>query len=235
MLYELLQPLITKTGKTREECVQLLTIAQENLSSVVRLFSLVESGSVYEKNTYAKINEITLPHWQQAIKNNKAFACDSMEVERQTDLPGIVKVKKSNLYNFDWNVWKNVKYLSIEGQLVDSQGTSLISINDNTDEYTLSFEGIDDFYNMSIFDSMYIFTPYLLNTGVSAVIKEMAEYDATATDTDRENLRIKSEKLKEYSYTKEKTDSAHTHLLYPATITSKIAALRKKYNTGLAI
>lgn len=228
MFYNLIQKLETEAGKTRAESVILLNDAYNDLTSLVFPADAVDVSAVWETKTYKKIKEIVFPFWRESISSMKSFYCENAALTLRTGQTSLITIAKSDMYNFDFSVWKNIKLLGIDSNSFFANIGNLISLTESGDNYVFEcysteLEKQDDNTQFSA-----LFTPYKPLGGAEQLLYDMAKYNSSATDADRQALAIKSEKLKEYSYIKEKGDSEAYTLPYPDTIIKKIAALRKK-------
>ena len=227
MFYNLIQKLATETSKTRDESAELLENAYNDLSTLVFPGESVKVSSLWESKTYKKIKEISSPFWREGISGLKSFYYEDATLTLRTGQPSLITIAKSDVYNFDFTLWKKTKLFGLDSQTFFVNVGNLISLTESGDNYVFEcyarlLEGEE---NNSQFSGL--MTPYKTLTGAEQVLYDMAKYNSTATDADRQALGIKMEKLKEYSYTKEKGDSEAYTLPYPDPIIKKIAALRK--------
>ena len=228
MYYNLINKLSTETSKTRDESVDLLNNAYKDLSLLLFPATAVKVASVWETKTYKKIKEITFSYWRESISSLKSFYCENATLTLRAGQSSLITIAKDNVYNFDFTLWKKAKLFGLDSNSFFAGVGNLLGVTESGDNYVFEcysreLEGQDNNFQFSG-----LFTPYNTLTGAEQLLYDMAKYNSSATDADRQALDIKSEKLKEYSYTKEKGDSEAYSLAYPDPIIKRIAALRKK-------
>lgn len=228
MIYNLIQKTITATGKTRDEVITLLTNSQNELLSVLFPADVVRIAAVWEAKTYKKIDSIFAGYWRESISSIKSFYYENATLTLRTDQTSLITIAKSDVYNFDFAVWKKTKLFGINGNAFVVSLADLLGVTESGDNYIFECYSPDLEQNNDNQPFSGIFTPYKPVAGAAQLLYDMAIYNDTATDAERQALGIKTEKLKEYSYTKEKGDSEAFQLSYPEPILKRIAALRKQ-------
>ena len=228
MFYDQIQKISTDLSKTRDESIELIYSAYNDLQSLLFPADPVNIAAVWESKTYKKIKEIAFSFWREAISGMKAFYCEDTTLTIRTGQTSLITIAKSNMYNFDFAVWKKSELFGIDsGPFLVSIG-DLVAITESGDNYVFECYAKELDEQENNFEFSGLFTPYKTVTGIDQLLYDMAKYNSTATDADRQALSVKSEKLKEYSYTKEKGDSEAFNLAYPDPIIKKLSALRKR-------